>query len=161
MSKGFLRLRAELNSMKNKNLSTGREVQRTDFVESLYNGLRKKTLTALNNHEKLISMATSFLGDGLEPQECEELLMIDAGISREAAQGYVHLARKDEIDEDAVVEGSHEYSFQFEDENGTILSSYDIGRVIKASSEEDAWEKAEGLLQHIEAAELIKVTKIS
>jgi hypothetical protein len=143
----------------NKNLSSGREAQRTDFVENLYKGLRKKTISALANHEKIISLASNLLRDGLEADECTEFLIIEEGLSREAAGSYVNLVKNQ--NSESLVSDTNEYSFQFEDENGLILSSYDINRTVQASSEEEAWEKAEEILQTIEAAELIKVTKMS
>lgn len=143
----------------NKNLSSGREAQRTDFVENLYKGLRNKTISALANHEKIISLASDLIRDGLEADECTELLIIEQGLSREAAESYVNLIKSQ--NSEALVSDINEYSFQFEDENGLILSSYDINRTVQASSEEEAWEKAEEILQTIEAAELIKVTKMS
>lgn len=143
----------------NKNLSSGREAQRTDFVENLYKGLRRKTISALANHEKIISLASHLIRDGLETDECTELLIIEQGLSREAAESYVNLVKNQ--NNESLISNVNEYSFQFEDENGLILSSYDINRTVQAASEEEAWEKAEEILQTIEAAELIKVTKMS
>ena len=121
--------------------STGMDFQRAAFVESLYSSLRKEASKAIEDRQKFIVLADSYVKDGLEEHECVELLMID-GLNREAAESYTAMALTNE-------EGSEnalpEYTFQFE-ENGKILSSYDIGKIIKASSEKDAWEKAQLVL---------------
>ena len=57
-----------------------------------------------------------------------------------------------------------QYSFQFEDTNGSIWSSHDIGKIVTASSDEDAWTKAEEILeerQDIEFQRLISVNRIA
>jgi len=122
-----------------KGSSTGRENQRTDFVDSLYKNLRNKTEAAIGKHSRLSKLASTFLSDGLDPQECIELLIIDGGISRDAASAYVNMAQA----ESPVAEDGNEYSFQFEDTHGKIWSSHDIGMTIHASSDTEAWEKAE------------------
>ena len=144
-----------------KNQSTGRDTQRAVFVESLYNSLRKKTTAALDNHDKIISLANSYLQDGLEVNECVELLMIDSGLSRTAAEGYVDLVKSSEEEVD---NGLQEFSFQFEDVNGRVWSSFDIGKTVKASSDEDAWEKAEEVMYaqaSIEPEKVLAVNRIS
>lgn len=144
-----------------KNQSTGRDIQRTAFVESLYNSLRKKTAAALEDHNKIISLAASYVQDGLEQNECTELLMIDCGLSREAAESYVSMIKNSENENN---DGSHEFSFQFEDVNGRVWSSYDIGKTIMASSNKEAWEKAEEIMYaeaSIEPEKVLIVNRIS
>lgn len=119
--------------------STGRENQRTDFVDSLYKSLKSKTEIAVGKHNRLSTLAGTFLSDGLDLQECVELLIIEGGISREAANAYVNMAQS----QSSIIEGGDEYSFQFEDTHGRIWSSHDIGMTVRASSDEEAWEKAE------------------
>jgi hypothetical protein len=56
-----------------------------------------------------------------------------------------------------------EYSFQFEDNSGLVLSSYDIGKTIRASDDDDAWAKAEELLYNessVDAQKLLSVSRI-
>lgn len=144
-----------------KNQSTGRDVQRTAFVESLYNNLRKNTAAALEDHKKIIALASSYMQDGLEASECAELLMIDYNISREAAASYVSMVRNAEAE---VSEGQHEFSFQFEDANGRVWSSFDIGKTVKASTDEEAWEKAEEVMfaqASIEPEKVLTINRIS
>ena len=139
--------------------STGRDAQRTAFVESLYNSLRKKTEAALEDHKKIISVASSYIQDGLEPNECAELLMIDYGISRDAAESYVSMIKNAEVEENSL----QEFSFQFEDVNGRVWSSFDIGKIVKASSDKEAWEKAEEIMfseTSIEPEKVLNVNRI-
>lgn len=142
---------------------TARENQRSDFVDSLYKSIKIKTEIAINRHAKLCVLAATHLQDGLEPDECVELLIIDGKISRNAAKAYVDLA-KSEIETSIEDENNHEYSFQFEDIHGRIWGSYDVGKVVKASSAEEAWEKAEELIftdLAVEPEKVISVDRIS
>jgi len=142
-----------------KVLSTSNEAQRTAFVDSLYNSLRKKTEAAINKHHKMAVQASSYLNDGLDNQECIELLMIEGKLSREAATSYVSMAQEETI----VSDDQHDYSFQFEDDKGKILSSYDIGKRIFASNDSEAWEKSEAALSEIDNNDgfvLISVNKV-
>jgi hypothetical protein len=136
--------------------STGRDIQRSEFVDSLYNSLRKKTAEKIDDHKKIIAMASSYIHDGLEQSECIELLMIENGLSREAASGYINM-----VNESSVNEGQHEYSFQFEDVNGKSWSSHDIGKILTASSELEAWEKAEEMIESIPDIEGDRITSIN
>ena len=122
---------------------TNREIQRVTFVESLYNSIKKQTVKAIQDHNRFVTLAKSYVQDGLEQDECVELLMID-GLSREAAESYASMILAEAQPEDN--DGLHEYSFQFDDIYGKRWSSHDIGRMIKAASEEEAWERAEELL---------------
>ena len=143
-----------------KNATTGRGVQRTDFIQSLYNTLRKKTVKAIDSHKQLVSLASSYLQDGLEDKECIELLIIDQGLSRTAAEHFVEMVRSTpNISEDAAEE--NEYSFQFEDAHGNVLSSFDVGKIVTASSEKEAMEKADALMQGLEEVTILSASKIS
>jgi hypothetical protein len=137
--------------------STGRDLQRSEFVDSLYNSLRKKTAAKIDDHKKIISMASSYVSDGLEESECIELLIIENGLSREAATGYVNMVRESSVDNG----NGDEYSFQFEDVNGKAWSSHDIGKILTASSESEAWEKAEKIIESIPNIEGDRVTSVS
>jgi len=140
---------------------TDRDVQRVTFVDALYSNLKKQAAVALADQQKLFTLASSYLHDGLEYGECVELLMID-GLSREAAESYVSKAMSQEELEN--VEGLHDYSFQFEDIDGKRWSSYDIGRLVKASSDKDAWNKAEEMLDSepdLDLEKIILVTRVS
>lgn len=130
--------------------STNRDMQRLTFVESLHNSLKKQAVKAILDQNKFIALASNYVEDGLDDNECVELLMID-GISREAAESYVLMAQsnKEEMGD------LQDYSFQFEDEYGKIWSSYDIGKTVKASDDNDAWIKAEETLDEIEDAQKI------
>lgn len=143
-----------------KNISTGRDVQRTAFVENLYSTLKKKTASFIEEHNKMARIAKSYMNDGLEDSECAELLMIDCNLSREAAESYVNMAKNSSVEED----GLQEYSFQFEDAYGKVWSSYEIGKTIKAASKEEAWDKAEEVIMSetsMEPEKIINVDRIS
>ena len=140
--------------------STGREIQRSEFVDSLYNNLRKKTAQKIEDHKKLILMASNYVRDGLDADECAELLMIEENLSREAATGYVNMAK--ELKPENHNE-QFEYSFQFEDVGGKSWSSHDIGKVVLASSDTEAWEKAEEILEEsttVEGDRILSVNRI-
>lgn len=140
--------------------ATARDLQRNDFIENLYRSLRKKTKQALASREKWIKTATQYIEDGMEKDECVELLMID-GLSKEAASAYVDMAIEESEHGDADIE----YSFQFEDSFGRIWSSSDIGKFVKASNDEDAWARSEELIfseaEEYNPEKLISVNKIS
>jgi hypothetical protein len=149
------------NSIQSKVTSTGRENQRVDFVDSLYKSLKKKAEVAYNKHNKLCALSSVYLSDGLDPQECAELLIIEGNISREAANAYISMAqaKQPEINEDG-----GEYSFQFEDIHGKVWSSHDIGMTVRASSDDEAWEKAEEVIfinSGIEPDKVVSVDRIS
>jgi len=144
--------------------STNRDMQRVTFVESLYNSLKKQTAIAISDHNKFIKVAKSYIDDGLEESECIELLMID-GLSRDAAESYASMVLSEEQRE---VDGLHEYAFQFEDIYGKRWSSFDIAKTVRAASEENAWEKADLLINEgrgnesgIEAEKIISINRIS
>jgi len=114
----------------------------------------------MQEHDKFVIKASSYIDDGLSDSECIEMLIID-GASRESAEGYVNIAKKDTVEND---ENMHEYSFQFEDSYGKVWSSHDIGRTVRAYSDEDAWDKAEEIISDdtdIEADKIIGINRIS
>ena len=140
-----------------KRSPTSIDMQRITFVESLYDSLKKQASDMVADQKKFIILASSYITDGLEDDECVELLMID-GLSRESAESYVAMATDYNADKS---EGLNEYSFRFEDSDGKIWSSYDIGEIVKASSEDDAWIKAETTLSQNHSLDFGKVTSIS
>ena len=119
-------------------VSTDRDYQRVSFAENLYMVLRKKDKQVLEDHNRFAKIASSYLEDGLDEPECVELLMID-GLGREAAENYVSMAVSTQ--EEIVGDQLPEYSFQFEDGYGRIWSSFDVGKTVKASCENEAWAK--------------------
>jgi len=138
--------------------STSRDIQRVTFVESLHRSLKKQASKAIVEQKKFISLANSYIEDGLEENECIELLMID-GLSREAAESYTAMSLNKEAEKDNL----NEYSFQFEDEYGRIISSYDIGHIVRASNDSDAWIKTEELLDsksNLEYQKILSVNRI-
>jgi len=139
------------------NQFTNRDIQRATFVESLHNSLNKQTAKAISEHKKYAKIAESYMNDGLDESECVELLVID-GINREAAESYVAMVKESNLDQD--IHSGIEYSFQFDD-NGLLMSSYDIGKTIIASSEDEAWTKAEEVLNTLkhEGCEVISIHK--
>jgi len=137
---------------------TGMDMQRVTFVESLHSSLKKQASKAIAEHRRYASLAKSYLDDGLEESECVELLMID-GLSREAAESYAAMVKSETEDTGDLAE----YSFQFEDEFGTILSSFDLGKTIMAANDEEAWEKTEEMMENLshEGTKLVSVTRVS
>jgi len=121
--------------------STTRDIQRATFVESLHTSLKKQAAIAIADSQRFTKLASLYLEDGLNESECIELLMID-GLSREASESYLAMASSNEMPE---TDGLHDYSFQFE-ENGKIWTSYDIGKVVRASSKNDALDKSQEIL---------------
>jgi len=138
--------------------TTNRDIQRVTFVESLYTSLRKQAAQAMSDYKKFIIVANTYLEDGLEESECIGLLMID-GLAREAAESYVAMALSDEEMGD---DGLDEYSFQVEDSYGKMWSSYDVGKTVRASSDDEAWEKAEELItaESESGQRILSVTRI-
>jgi len=102
--------------------------------------LQKQSAKVLKDHDRLITIARSYVNDGLNDGECIELLMID-GLSRESAENYVSLASCEQEENSE----QFEYSFQFEDDYGRIWSSYDINRTVRASNESEAMRKVQEL----------------
>ena len=142
--------------------SITRDIQRATFIEGLHNSLKKQASQAIKDQKRFLTLASSYMEDGLEEGECIELLMID-GLSREAAESYASIALSDE-GEGAVESSFNEYSFQFEDAYGKIWSSYDIGEIVQASDESDAFEKADEILcasSNVEHNKVLSVSRIS
>ena len=117
--------------------STNNDIRQATFIEGLSNSLKKAAKVVCDN-KKFITLARSYTIDGLNEGECIELLMID-GLSREVAESCLVVAEND-IEESDIGE---EYSFQFEDSDGRVYSSFDVNKTITASSEEEAFAKAE------------------
>lgn len=138
-----------------KNPATGRQIQRSEFIDSLYANLRRKTEKAIANNGKLILLAASYIQDGLEPAECAELLMIEGNLSRKSAEDYISLAKTSVPHNE-----SNEYIFHFEDNTGNRMSSHEIGRIITASTEKEAMDKAEEIINELNIeASVIGVSK--
>jgi len=140
--------------------STTRDLQRITFVESLHDALKQQANKAIKDQKKFLVLANSYMVDGLEENECIELLMID-GLSREAAESYTSMTLSDQDVDDT---SPYEYSFQFEDVYGKVWSSCDIGEGIKAANDKEAWEKAELMLnatEKIESDKILSVSRIS
>ena len=142
------------------NLPTNRDFQRTDFVDSLYQELKKQTASALQDQKRYFNMAKEYLADGLDDSECIELLVID-GLARNAASNYLNMVKSESEDCDRMPE----YSFQFEDTYGKRYSSYDIGLTVRATSDAEATHEAERLLSdeadEFDFDKIVSVTRIS
>lgn len=126
-----------------KSTITGIDIQRTDFIENLYKKIKKQTAAAIAKHDQLCKLAASYMGDGCSEEECAELLIMDANITREAAIAYINMAHAEET---TTSDGLQAYSFKFEDSSGNIWSSYDIGKTVYASNHNEASEKAEEII---------------
>lgn len=138
-------------------VSTNMDFQRATFVESLHNSLKKQASTAIAEHKRFIALASTYIKDGLDSKECVELLMID-GLAREAAEGYVSMVQSNR---EEAPDNLEEYTFQFEDNSGVILSSFDIGKTIRASDDDDAWSKAEEFLSNESSVDIQKLLSVS
>lgn len=114
---------------------TKREMQSNDFAHSLHKSLRKQAEDLLREQKDILLKTAEYLSDGLAEEECAELLIIEEDITRESALCFINKAKS------SCKEGLYEYSYSFEDANGTVWSSFDIERKVYASSDEDAWAK--------------------
>lgn len=72
----------------NKKELTNIEKQSNDFADELYKKLIHDTKVAFKENKKFVVLASSYLSDGLTPEETIELLMVD-GVTKDAANGYV------------------------------------------------------------------------
>ena len=137
---------------------TSRNEHHSDFIESLYNNLRKETEFVLNKKNQYVHKAASYVDDGLSDGEAVELMIIETGLPREACEGYVCMASQNSV------ESLDEFSFQFEDSDGKVWSSIDIGKNIYAENEDNAWELAEEMLDNellsVGAERIISINKI-
>jgi hypothetical protein len=140
-------------------VTTNMDMQRATFVESLHRSLRKQASKAIADHKKFIVLANTYMEDGLDESEAVELLMID-GLSREAAESFISMAmNKESSTEDGLIE----YSFQFENtDEGSVCTSHDINKTIRAANDEEAWVKAEEAIDEagIESAKILSVNRI-
>lgn len=141
---------------------TSRDEQRTSFVEGLYKSLKCETASVIKEKNALMTKAASYIDDGLDFDDAIELMIIETGLSREASKGYIQMAI--DTNEEESTEGLEEYSFQFEDAYGKIWSSFDIGKTVFASDEEDARSKSEELLDNnylqLEAERIVSINKL-
>ena len=139
--------------------STGRDIQRVTFVDNLYAQLRLQTASAIADRDRLVHLAESYVMDGLNDDECAELMMIETEVSRETAESFVELSHS----QLPIVESGSEYSFQFSDIYGKVWSSNDIGRTVFANSHDEAVEKAEALVfdsKDVEPEKILSVDRV-
>ena len=136
--------------------SSSKDIRQATFIEGLSNSL-KRAAAAVSDNKRFVTLAKSYKVDGLDDSECIELLMID-GLHREAAESCLVVAEND-VEENEIGE---EYSFQFEDSEGRVWSSFDVNRTITASSSEEAFVKAEDsfLDPEDEGVKVISVSRI-
>lgn len=141
------------------NSTSNNDKNRLAFIENLYKELRLQTKCAMEERNNMVVKAGLYLDDGASEEECAELLIID-GLSRETAESYVCMAQQ-HLFENA--EDQSEYSFQFKDNYGKLWSSYDLNKTIYASSNEEAWLKAEEMIfsdPSIEPERIVSIDRI-
>ena len=141
-----------------KTTITSNEIQRNDFIKNLYEQIKVTTKKEIAEHERFASIANHYMEDGLEPEECVELLIVD-GLDRDAAAQYVDMA----FDCKEASEALDDYTFTFEDSRGRVWSSCDVNIIIKASCEDDAWQQAEDMItssDNLEIESVISVEKM-
>lgn len=134
--------------------------EKLTFVENLHGYFLKQARKTIEEQNKIVTLAKSYLKDGLRDEECVELLIID-GLSREAAENFTSMA-SNKLEEQS--DGLTEYSFQFEDIYGKVWSSHDINKIIRAGSNKEAWEEAERYLDsqaNFEVDKIISVNELS
>ena len=146
-----------------KKVTTNRDMQRVLFVENLEKSLRQAE-QALKKNDRFLELASEYIQCGLSQEESVELL-IGEGLHREAAENCVNCIM-DDVDSLQFDDNSHEYSFQFEDGYGKIWSSFDIGKTVFASNDEDAFVLASEIIlgsndQDIELERIVSVNRIS
>jgi len=133
--------------------------QRTHFVDSLYNHLKKEAEKVRTEYNKYASTARDYLESGLSDSEVAELLVVD-GLDRDAASGYIAMAKEmgSSFDDE-----DKEYSFVFEDIYGNVFTSHDIDKTVMASSKDEAFRKACSLVgdgNQYEIRSILSVDKI-
>ena len=137
-------------------------MQRTDFIKSLYDKVHRDTKKAISQYKQFVVKASNYVSDGLSHEECVELLILD-GLNREAAKKYVNMA-EDTAHESCldITSGSHEYSFTFEDSNGKLWASNELGRTVRACNDGEAWMKVEKILdeEDLDAEIIVSVNRI-
>jgi len=132
--------------------------QRTLFVDSLYAHLKKEAEKVKVEYNKFASVAREYIESGLSDSEAAELLVVD-GLDRDAALGYVTMARDGGVGGD----DEQEFSFVFEDIYGNVYSSHDINRTVTASTDEEAFQRACTLIgddSHYEIQSILSVERI-
>ena len=123
-------------------MKLGHVDQKTLFVDSLYAHLKKEAEKVKTEYTKYASTAREYLESGLSDLEAAELMIVD-GLDRDAALGYIAMAK----DVGGCDSGEdEEFSFVFEDTYGNIYSSHDINITITASNETDAFIQASSLI---------------
>jgi hypothetical protein len=136
--------------------------QRTLFVDSLYAHLKKEAEAVKKQYNKIASTARDYLESGLSDSEVAELLVVD-GLDREAAMSYIEMVKEAGDFESEEGEENQEFSFVFEDVYGNVFSSYDIDKIVTASSEKDAFQKACSLIgddNYYEIQSILSVERI-
>ena len=133
--------------------ATGRDVQRNLFLGSL-----RSQLTHLDDiHSNLMKSASEYLDQGMDYRETQELLILD-GHNTEVVKACI--AKLAESPSDEISEEGKKYGFNAEDGAGRTFSHADLGIVITASSENEAWEKAEEIVANSTAGCLERVVDI-
>ena len=141
-----------------KTIITSNDLQRNDFITSLHEQMKVATKRDIHNHEAFLVKASQYMNDGLNTDECVELLIMD-GLNRETANQYMKYA-SDNQDMNA---DEHKYIFAFDDVHGRIWNSHDVNLTIVAGNENDAWAKAEQLINErddLEIESILSVEKI-
>ena len=149
-----------MGKRQNSEQATNRDLQRADFIDSLYKTMRAQTREVVAQRDQFIVLVSSYLEDDLSEEECLELLLLD-GLTREAAMGYLDIAKVST--KKAAMQNAEEYSFQFEDPQGRVWNSFDLNLTVLAS-EGNAWEKAEEVLSEgypMRSYRVVSIDKVS
>jgi hypothetical protein len=132
--------------------ATAREVQRSLFARSLGQHLGQhldEQLTRIAaSQSKLLAAAKTYLNQGMSASETSELLVID-GFHRDAVQSCMAQMSEPHVE---TTDSSKRWGFDAENVHGAIYSSSDLQLSVEASSEEEAWEKAEARIATADAS---------
>lgn len=143
--------------MRNKAYSENLDFKKADFIENFYKILKSKNQSAIKENQKNISLMKKYISYGLEEGECIELF-VSNGMNRNIADSYFKLAKEQNFDEQHNLK---KYSFKFETEDQEIFNSFDIKKIIKASSYDEACDLAEKFLENSEDFSNCKLITVS
>ena len=133
--------------------STSRDIQRSLFSRSLREQLSKIS----DLQSGILKAAKEYLDQGMDIAETQELLLIDGHEKSLIIACMKNLAESG----DEIQETGKQWGFNVEDSYGRIVSSAELGIVITAANEEEAWSRAEQAMEETESdRELDRVTDV-
>ena len=118
-------------------MKTGRQVQTGLFLESLRQQFDQ--MSNSSDKDSLYISAQDYLGEGFSCGECVELLVSD-GFNPDMARSCASSVYRESSKKKSM------WGFEFEDAQGSTVTSFDMQKTVLASSKEEAKEAAEVLV---------------